>query len=55
MTKLLGAYWLRSVQLYSSTINDFAKINKMAESKMAESRHLNTKEIAPEKHLKQKD
>ena len=46
MTKLLDADWLRSVQLfhylYSSTINDFAKTNKMAES------HLNTKEIAPE-------
>ena len=32
---------------------NFAKTNKMAESKMAES-HL-TKEIAPEEHLKQKD
>ena len=46
MTKLPGADSLRSVQLfhelYGSTINDFAKINKMAES------HLNTKEIAPE-------
>ena len=46
MTKLLDADWLRSVQLfhylYSSTINDFVKTNKMAES------HLNTKEIAPE-------
>ena len=35
MTKLLDADWLRSVQLfhqlYSSTINDFAKTNKMAE------------------------
>ena len=46
MTKLPGADSLRSVQLfhelYGSTINDFAKINKMVES------HLNTKEIAPE-------
>ena len=50
MTKLLDADWLRSVQfLYSSTINDFAKTNKMAESQ------LNTKEIAPEEHLRQKD
>ena len=41
MTKLLDADWLRSIQLfhqlYSSTINDFAKTNKMAESQMAES------------------
>ena len=46
MTQLPGADSLRSVQLfhelYGSTINDFAKINKMTES------HLNTKEIAPE-------
>ena len=46
MTKLLDADWLRSVQLfhqlYSSTINDFSKTNKMAEGQ------LNTKEIAPE-------
>ena len=51
MTKLLHADWLRSVQLfhllYSSTINDFAKTNKRAGSKIAEG-HLNTKEIAPE-------
>ena len=34
MTKLLGADWFRGVQLfhylYSSTINDFPKTNKMA-------------------------
>ena len=46
MKKLLDADWLRSVplfhQLYSSTINDFSKTNKMAED------HLNTKEIASE-------
>ena len=51
MTKLLDAVWLRSAQsihsFYSSIINDFAKTNKMAESKMAEN-HLNTKEISPE-------
>ena len=48
MTKLLDADWLRSVQLfhllYSSTINDFAKTNKMVESKMAKS-HSTTKKI----------
>jgi hypothetical protein len=36
MTKLLDADWLRGVQLfhkfYCSTINDFPKTNKMAES-----------------------
>ena len=52
MTKVLGADWLRSVrlfhELYSNTVNDFAKTNKMAES------YLNTKKIAPE-DLKQKD
>ena len=46
MIKLPGADSLRSVQLfhelYGSTINDFAKINKMAES------HLSLKEIDPE-------
>ena len=56
MTKLLDADLLRSVQLfhklYSSTINDFAKSNKMAESNMAE-RHLNKKEI-PQRTNEQK-
>ena len=46
MTKLLYADWLRGVQsfneLYSSTINDFTKTNKMAE------RYLNANEIALE-------
>jgi hypothetical protein len=36
MTKLLDADWLRGVQLfhkfYYSTINDFPKTNKMAET-----------------------
>ncbi len=47
MTKLLDADWLRGVQLfhylYSSTINDFFKTNKMAERL-----NLNIKEIALE-------
>ena len=50
MTKLLDADWLRSVQLfqlYSSTVADFAKTNKMADSNPGES-HLNKKEIGPE-------
>jgi hypothetical protein len=46
MTKLLYADWLRGVQsfneLYSSTINDCTKTNKMAE------RYLNANEIALE-------
>ena len=37
----------RTIISLSSTINDVAKTNKVAESKKAES-HLNTKEIAPE-------
>ena len=39
MTKLLEADWLREIQLfhelYSSTINDFPKINKMAAKEFA--------------------
>ena len=47
MTKLLDADWSRGVQLfhslYSSTINDFFKTNKMADR-----RNLDTNEIALE-------